>query len=69
MNVTVGVRITSTAVYIEVNYEVEHLASKITSSAKIVFPLFVVPLLTQSYINYYVKGMGEDAFIVTSLAA
>lgn len=62
-------KVVTTTVYDEVNFKVEKMANKMISSAKIVFPMFVVPVLAQSYINYYVKGLAEEAFIVSYLSA
>lgn len=62
-------QILKTTVYTDTNDEIEKLTQKVLSIAKIVFPLIIFPIMAQSYLDYYVNGLGADAFKFSYLAS
>lgn len=68
--VFLGERLTSTAIYKNVNAEVEKLTYLMEVGLFVaISPFFIVPAMLQSYYGYYVLDLGESAFQLAFPAA
>lgn len=54
-----------TNVYTDTNDKIENMMRRAVSVGKVLFPLLIFPIMTQSYVEYYVLDRGEDAFKLT----
>lgn len=52
-------------IYSDTNDEIENMMHQVVSVSKILFPMFIFPIMAQSYIEYYAMDMGEEAFKLT----